>query len=67
MTALTLDEIKAQAVTFFDAGYETTATTLAWLAHSLAVNPDVQEKLHDEIVSVVGDKVMEHVYYKPQP
>ncbi len=52
-----MDEIKGQALMFFDAGYETTATTLAWLTYELAVNPDVQEKVHDEILSVVGRNV----------
>ena len=36
------------------AGYETTATTLCWLAYDLATNPDIQERLIDEIDSEIG-------------
>ena len=31
------------------AGYETSSTALAYLAHVLRKNPDIQEKLADEI------------------
>ncbi|XP_055348355.1 cytochrome P450 3A5-like [Paramacrobiotus metropolitanus] len=37
------------------AGYETTASTLAFLTHSLAVHPGIQERLRQEILEVVGD------------
>ena len=37
------------------AGYETTATTLQYLTYLLAVNPDKQDKLYDEIVTAIGD------------
>ncbi|XP_064612373.1 cytochrome P450 3A9-like [Liolophura sinensis] len=46
---LTETEIMAQSVVFLLAGYATTAGTLGMLAHSLAVNPDCQEKLIEEI------------------
>ena len=55
--ALTMDEIKAQGLLFFFAGYDTTANALCWLIHSLACNPEIQEKVHQEIVEVVGDEV----------
>ena len=54
---LTTDEIIAQSVMFFLAGYDTTATSITLLLYELAVNPDIQEQLHDEIISVAGEKV----------
>ena len=35
-------------------GVETTTTTCLWLLYELARNPKVQEKLHEELVSVLG-------------
>ena len=46
---LTLPEMQGQIVVFLAAGYETTATTLAFTAYYLALNPNVQEKLQQEI------------------
>ena len=46
---LTEDEIVAQAWVFFLAGYETTASTLSYCTHELALNQNVQEKLYQEI------------------
>ena len=38
-----------QVVIFLLAGYETTSTTLGFISYELALNPDVQKKLLDEI------------------
>ena len=54
--SMTRQEIISQALLFFVAGYDTTATTISFLAYSLACNSDAQEKLIDEIRRVVGDK-----------
>ena len=48
---ITDDEIVAQAWIFFLAGYETTASTLSYCTHELALNQNVQEKLYQEIKS----------------
>ena len=55
LTDMTTEEIVAQGITFFVAGYDTTSICLQFLAYLLAMNPDKQEQLHDEIVAVVGD------------
>jgi len=34
---------------FLLAGYETTSTTLAYIMYEMAVNPEVQKKLQEEI------------------
>lgn len=43
------DDLVAQCILFFLAGFSGLSTTLCFLCHELAVNPDVQERLHDEI------------------
>lgn len=42
---LTKNEIIANAVLFFLAGFETTATTLNFIMYELTMNPDIQEKV----------------------
>lgn len=51
--SLSHDELLSQCVLFFIVGYETSAATLTFLAYNLACNPEVQEKLIQEIDSVV--------------
>lgn len=48
-------EILAQAVIFFLAGYETTASTLSYCYYALALNPDVQETLYNELKSTADE------------
>lgn len=40
--------------TFFIAGHDTTATSLAWLIHELAKSPQIQEKIREEAELVLG-------------
>lgn len=54
---LTDDEILSQAVLFMMAGSDTTATALGWLAYNLAMNPATQDKLCEEIDSVLEKHV----------
>ncbi|XP_014782074.2 cytochrome P450 3A14 [Octopus bimaculoides] len=52
---ITDNEILAQCVLLFLAGYETTASTLTFFTYLMALNPEHQEKLHQEIEDVLGE------------
>uniref|UniRef100_A0ACB8FKL4 Uncharacterized protein n=1 Tax=Sphaerodactylus townsendi TaxID=933632 RepID=A0ACB8FKL4_9SAUR len=58
--ALTDTEILAQATIFIFAGYEATSNMLGFMAYELAVHPDVQQKLQEEIDSTLPNKVWQH-------
>lgn len=47
-------EIADQVVTFFLAGAESTATTVAWTLHLLARHPDIEERVHSEVDTVLA-------------
>jgi cytochrome P450 len=47
--ALSDSEIIDQVITFFIAGAETAASTLAWALELLARHPDIQRRLHAEV------------------
>ncbi|GFY77061.1 cytochrome P450 3A31 [Trichonephila inaurata madagascariensis] len=59
---LSMDELVAQCVIFFIAGYDTTGSTLAFATYMLALNQDVQEKAYQEIVEVLQDTNGELTY-----
>ena len=52
--------INSQGMIFITAGFETTSNTMGACLYFLAKNPDVQEKLYEEILDVVGD---DHITY----
>uniref|UniRef100_A0A8B9ISG9 Cytochrome P450 3A n=1 Tax=Amazona collaria TaxID=241587 RepID=A0A8B9ISG9_9PSIT len=54
--ALTDIEILSQAFIFIFAGYEPTSNILCYLAYELAMHPDVQQKLMDEVDTVLPNK-----------
>ncbi|KAJ3651617.1 hypothetical protein Zmor_017646 [Zophobas morio] len=54
MKGLTLEEVTAQSFVFFLAGFETSSSTMSWAMYELAKNPDIQQKLRDEINAVVA-------------
>jgi cytochrome P450 len=43
------DDIAAQALVFFLAGFDTTSTLLCFTSHQLAVHPEIQNRLQKEI------------------
>lgn len=53
-TELTFDDMVAQAFVFFFGGFESTSSSMCFVAYEIAVNQDVQEKLQSEI-----DRVLE--------
>ena len=50
---MTRTEIVGNSLIMIFAGYETTSSTLSFLCHCLAYNPEVQEKLYQEIVETL--------------
>jgi len=53
LPSLSSEQIIGQAIVFILAGFETTASTLTSLSYCLAKNPDVLEKLVEEVDGVV--------------
>lgn len=51
--AFDIDEMTAQALVFFLAGFDSVSSMMCFLTHEVAVNPDVQSKLRAEIDDVV--------------
>lgn len=50
---LTMNELTAQCLVFYLAGFETSATTMTFALYELAVNQDIQDRLREEIYSVL--------------
>lgn len=50
-------QIHDEVVNIFLAGYETTATGLAWTMHELATHQDIAEKVRQEVNEVLGDEL----------
>lgn len=48
-SVLDYDDIAAQAVIFFIAGFETVSTAMSFVAYELAVNPHIQKRLREEV------------------
>ena len=50
------EEVSAQSVIFMVAGFETTGSTLSYMAYLLAAHPEVQEKLLQELDKAVKSR-----------
>ncbi len=57
---LSNSEIADNIVTFFIAGTETAATTLAWALHLVAENPAIEHRLHAEVDAVLAGRPANH-------
>jgi pentalenene oxygenase len=56
-TVLSDSEVVDQLILFLVGGTETTAVTLAWAFHLLASHPDIADRLHAEVDSVLPDGI----------
>ena len=58
---MTDDVITAQSILFFGAGFDTTAAMLTYFTYSLALHPDIQDRVYEEIEK----NIQEHVRFTP--
>jgi cytochrome P450 len=49
--------LRDQVITIFLAGYETVANALSWTWYLLSQNPAAEQKMHQEIHCILGDRV----------
>lgn len=61
--ALSVEEIVGQAFIFYVAGFEPTATTIAFALYEMAKQPDIQRKVHEEIDSVLAENDGQFSYH----
>jgi len=54
--AMSLEQIRNELIVLFMAGHETTANSLAWTWYLISQCPEVEQRLHDEVDSVIGDR-----------
>ncbi|KAI9575197.1 probable cytochrome P450 6a13 [Glossina fuscipes] len=52
-SGLTFEQACAQAMVFFVAGFDTSSATMSFCLYELALNPDIQRKLREEILAVL--------------
>ena len=52
--SMTDQQIRDEIITFLIAGHETVASALTWTWYLLAQHPEVEQKLHQELASVLG-------------
>jgi cytochrome P450 len=50
-------QLRDEVMTFFFAGSESTATTLAWTWYFLALHPEVERRIHAEVDEVLGGRL----------
>ena len=55
-TTLTRQQIRNELIVLFMAGHETTANTLAWAWYLISQCPEVEQRLHAEVDSVLGNR-----------
>nr|AZR39445.1 cytochrome P450 [Agasicles hygrophila] len=60
--ALTNLDITAQALIFFFAGFDSVSSVMGFMAYELAVNPDIQNRLREEILETAEECKEELTY-----
>ncbi len=55
--------MQGQIVVFLAAGYETTSTTLAYFSYYMALYPEIQAKLQEEIDEYFPDIIVSTPFY----
>lgn len=55
-TGMTDKQVRDETLTLFIAGHETTATALTWAWYLLSLHPEVAEKMHREIDTVLAGR-----------
>jgi cytochrome P450 len=51
-----IEQLRDEVVTLLIAGHETTANALTWTFHLLATHPGVQDRVHDELSTVLNGR-----------
>ncbi|XP_055697199.1 probable cytochrome P450 6a14 [Phlebotomus papatasi] len=59
---ITFEELAAQTFLFFGAGFETSSSTMAFALYELALNQDIQDRVREEIHSVLEKHDGEFTY-----
>ncbi len=55
---LTKDDLLASVIDVLFAGVDTTSNTMQWMLYMMAKNPDKQEILRQEVLSILGDTTL---------
>jgi cytochrome P450 len=56
-TGMTDAQVRDEALTLILAGHETTANALTWTWYLLSQHPEVEQRMHEEIDRVLGDRL----------
>ncbi|MFF7216523.1 cytochrome P450 [Streptomyces sp. NPDC008238] len=60
-------EISDQTIAFFLAGTETTAATVGWALDLLAEHPEIEQRVHSEVDTVLGGTAATHAHLPHLP
>jgi cytochrome P450 len=54
------DELVDQVAMLFLAGHETSASALSWALYLLSRDEEIQQRMHDEVVAILGQRVPDY-------